>query len=372
MAETTTEPALEERVFEFDERQIPVSKLKLDELNYRHNEVDNQIAAIRAVIEHQGEKLIRLAAHILENGITPGERIQVVADDQSGDEDAFVVTEGNRRITVFKLLDNPDLASGTVLHEPFKKMAREFARRPVRKLPCVILQDREQADVWMDVKHSTNMGGAGIEKWDAVGMSNREASKGRTRRWWATLKFLEGHGEDVADIREGLKKKTTAADRVLGTGIMKDELGVAFSKDGAISFANGDMAAGARLLKAMMAAMSAPTFNTNDVHAFGAREAWIRQFAAMAVAKSGDEPSPAPSEKPKPAGEYPVRDDVQKSNTPRADGRRPDQAGGGIAGRNPEAPSGRRAKSAKPRKALAEESGQEPLHQGSAPQPDLR
>jgi hypothetical protein len=266
------------------EKDIPIANLKLDELNFRTDEVDSQRAAIRAMIDEQGDALIALAVHCLNHGLAPGERLLVIPDDEEGEVDSFVVMEGNRRTTAMKLLENPSLAVGTKIHGRFAELAREFSLRPRRSLPCVILPDREIALVWVEVKHSTGMNGAGVEKWSADGTARfREFVRGEVTRWRATLSFLRGQGIDVKSISIGIKGKTTAITRVLDTKAMRERLGVIFSQDGAIEFENGDTVAGAYLLATMMKTMAEPSFSTNTVHSFDARTAFIEKFIHLAT-----------------------------------------------------------------------------------------
>lgn len=276
------------------EQDIPIANIKLDELNFRTDEVDSQRAAIRAMIEEQGNGLIALAEHFLRHGLMPGERLLVIPDDEEGDANCFVVMEGNRRTTVMKLLDQPALAAETRVHTRFVELARQFADRPRRTLPCVVLPDREAALVWVEVKHSTGMAGAGVEKWGAPATARfAEFVRGRVVRWRATLRFLRDRGVDVAPMADGIMGKTTAVSRVLNAGAMREILGVRFTQDGAIEFENGDVEAGARLLVALMEAMAAPDFSTNDVHSFDDRVDFIEGFDALSVKVRDDDASPS-------------------------------------------------------------------------------
>jgi len=265
------------------ERDIPIANLKLDELNFRTDEVDGQRAAIKAMIQEQGLGLVRLAEHFLMHGLMPGERLLVIPDEK-GESESFVVMEGNRRTTMMKILEQPDLAAETNIHARIVELARQFSGRPLRTLPCVILPQRRAALVWVEVKHSTGMGGAGVEKWSAPATARfSEYLRGRVSRWRATLRFLRERGIDVAEIADGIRPKTSAVSRVLNAGAIKQELGIIYSHDGNIEFENGDIDAGARLLNSLMEAMASPKFSTNNVHSTDDRVAYIRRFSALSV-----------------------------------------------------------------------------------------
>lgn len=293
------------------ESNIPIANLKLDELNFRTDEVDSQRAAIRTMIDEQGFGLVELAEHYLKHGLMPGERLLVIPDDEEGEAETFVVMEGNRRTTVMKLLERPALAAETPVSSRFIELARQFATKPRRSLPCVILPGREAAYVWVEVKHSTGMGGAGVDQWNAPATARfGEYVRGKFTRWRATLRFLQSQGGDIKSISDGISNKTTAVSRVLNAGAMRDVLGVRFLQEGSIEFENGDVAAGVRLLTTMMTAMAAHGFSTNDVHSFDDRVDFIEGFAALAVKTSAAKKTGKADDRTS----HPANDDADKAN----------------------------------------------------------
>lgn len=281
----------------YPERDIPISLLKLDEFNFRTDEVDSQRAAIRAVIEEQGNGLVALAEHYLKHGLMPGERLLVIPDDTSDEEDSFIVMEGNRRATMLKILANPALALETNIHNKFSELARTFSMNPQRNLPCVVLPDRTTALIWVEVKHSTGMGGAGVEKWGAPATARfSEYIYGKVTRWIAAIRFLSANGINTTHISNGIARKTTAVSRVLNAGAMRDVLGVHFDLRGNIEFENGDLEAGIRLIQSIMEEMASDRFNTNRVHSFEDRVDFITEFEDLAVkqlAKEHDDSEPS-------------------------------------------------------------------------------
>lgn len=61
------------------EKEIRVTDILLDTGNYRTGKQDDQRDAIRALIEEQKNKLVRLAQDIIENGLSPLETVMVCA-----------------------------------------------------------------------------------------------------------------------------------------------------------------------------------------------------------------------------------------------------------------------------------------------------
>jgi hypothetical protein len=146
---------------------IPVDSLLLDVENPRHEKVQTQGQAIDAIIEDQGAKLVRLAADIAKNGLSPIDRLLVV---KNRGKKTYTVVEGNRRITAIKLLRNPDLAAGS----PFEKEFRELVA--VHEIPseadCAVAPSREAARHWQELRHTGEAEGVGVVRWAAL-QSNR-------------------------------------------------------------------------------------------------------------------------------------------------------------------------------------------------------
>lgn len=85
---------------------IRLTYLFVNTENYRFEPLTSQKEAIDKMIEDQGEKLYNLASDIMEFGLSPVDLIQVTL---SGEENKYIVLEGNRRVTSLKLLNNPSL-----------------------------------------------------------------------------------------------------------------------------------------------------------------------------------------------------------------------------------------------------------------------
>ncbi|MBQ4796774.1 hypothetical protein F9U41_22395, partial [Pectobacterium versatile] len=82
-------------------KRININDLMLDVQNSRFGDnVDGQREAIKVMVENQGQKIVKLAKDIAENGVDPSERMIVVESDD--EEKGFIVKEGNRRVTALK------------------------------------------------------------------------------------------------------------------------------------------------------------------------------------------------------------------------------------------------------------------------------
>lgn len=280
--------------YELMEVDLPITRLLLDEENFRIDVVDNQRSAIIALLKQQGEgrKIFNLAKHIVEKGrLAPGERLLIIQNDEpleadEADDDFYVVMEGNRRVSCLKLLNNPALIQNDYprLYKRFSDLSHNVDRALLEEIPCVVLPDRDSALEWVEIKHSTDLDGVGLEKWDAGATARFSERRGRYRRWRIAINRLADAGYEIDGIYEGISDKTTAAERVFGAKAMKDMLGVIFkNNEGVVNFENGDEDAGCHLLNEILTNMASEEFRTATVHSLSDREAFISKFLNISV-----------------------------------------------------------------------------------------
>lgn len=294
--------------YEAVEIDIPLTRLLLDEENFRIDIVDNQRSAIMALLQQQGEgrKILNLAKHIVEKQrLAPGERLLIIRNDEpleadEADDDFYVVMEGNRRVSCLKLLNNPSLIQSDYpkLYKKFSNLSKSLNRALINIIPCVILPDRDTALEWVEIKHSTNLDGIGLEKWDAGATARFSERRGRYRRWRIAINKLADAGYEVDEISQGISNKTTAAERVFGAKAMKDILGVTFkNNEGVVSFENGEEDAGCRLLNKILTDMASENFRTATVHSLPDREAFISKFLHLSAKGTNNNQTVQPQRK---------------------------------------------------------------------------
>ena len=95
----------------------------------------------------------------------------------------FKVLEGNRRITVLKLLKNNKLIPEE--HKPllnrFKKLSSDYEKNPIKNVPCVVFPNADEANKWIGLKHTGENDGIGTVTWDAQQKAKFEKKvKGKT------------------------------------------------------------------------------------------------------------------------------------------------------------------------------------------------
>lgn len=158
-----------------DIRIIPLDMIKLDQENVRFgNDVAlNQREAIKLMLSNpdDAKKILRLAEHIVENGLDPTE-LQLVTPDEDGN---FIVLEGNRRLTALKLLQRPDLCPSDRGYKGFAKAHSQLVNGIPENLQCSVVQNRAAGDLWIELKHTGENRGVGRVGWDSDIRDERRA-----------------------------------------------------------------------------------------------------------------------------------------------------------------------------------------------------
>lgn len=302
-----------------------LSELRLDERNYRTGPVGGQREAMLAIIEDQGRKLTNLAKDILQmGGTSPGEPLWVYRDPESS---AYVVVEGNRRITALKLMENPSLADGTIVEKEFRNLAQRFAQAPIRQLFAVVFPSYEAAAPWRRRRHLTSGSGVALEGWKTLAKARADRDHGeKARRVLTVVEFLEDHTQEWEDIEGALDPRWTTVERVLNAAPMKALLGVDIDPvTSVVKAENGDQAGAKRLLRAILGTMATTSFKFADVEKQADRETFLARFAGMAVKASPPAPPkpgpggtpPAPAPAPSPHFKMPPLDAFRKTLAPK-------------------------------------------------------
>ncbi|MBK4771592.1 MAG: hypothetical protein FT726_18380 [Pantoea sp. Morm] len=158
-----------------DIRPIDFSLIKIDQENVRFggDVAQNQREAIQLMLAdpEDTKKILKLAQHIVLHGLDPTE-LQLVVPDNKGN---FIVLEGNRRLTALKLLQRPDLCTQEKYYKDFVAAHKEIADRFPSEIECSVVTSREEGDVWVELKHTGQNGGAGRVPWDSDIRDERRA-----------------------------------------------------------------------------------------------------------------------------------------------------------------------------------------------------
>jgi hypothetical protein len=146
---------------------IELENLLVDIQNPRYNPLRTQRESLIAIAVHKKSKLSNLADDMLDKGPNPSELLMVTPSED--DPKYFIVLEGNRRIAALKLLASDSLTDSLDIPVNLKKklalLRAEAGQRIPRQIACVVLP-REEANYWIQLKHTGENEGVGAVMWD--------------------------------------------------------------------------------------------------------------------------------------------------------------------------------------------------------------
>lgn len=150
--------------------QLKIEHLVLDSDNPRITHAAGQQEALQKVVKDQKTKLLRLAESIVEHGLNPTKRLMVL--QISSKPRRFIALEGNRRVTVLRLLSNPAAMSGLEmpdsLRRALEKLATVFNKSEVEPIEAYEVASREDGRYWIELEHNGEDEGRGIVGWKPV------------------------------------------------------------------------------------------------------------------------------------------------------------------------------------------------------------
>ena len=244
---------------------IPVANLLLDSKNPRlPSEIKGQRNIIHALAKTQWNKLLTLARDIVEYGRDPSDLFLVMRQKKR----RYVVLDGNRRIAVLKLLDNPSLLDRAVSAsrlQALKSISEEYDHNLNDEVLCIQVRSRTEADHWIDLKHTSGHEGAGPERWSSEEGGRFQARVRGTHEYPETqaLDFLQQR--DVIDQEARSAVPTTTLRRLLGTPTVRDLFGVGLHQ-GALYIASGREDDVAQLLHHVIADLTDGRITARDLN----------------------------------------------------------------------------------------------------------
>ena len=168
---------------------IAVTKLRFDPQNPRF---EVRAASDRESLEtlfEDSRALLALAADVARNGLSPIE-VPVVTPKGSN----YLVLEGNRRLAALAALRSPTRVkqwiSPTEL-ATLKTLGAKSALPPGLKLRCYVVQQREDADHWIRLRHEGRSGGLGRVAWSPKAQARHAQRSGRSSSSAPAVKMLD-------------------------------------------------------------------------------------------------------------------------------------------------------------------------------------
>ena len=183
--------------------------------------------------EEQGDKLLHLCRHIADNGLNPAQDFIVLEDDK----DRFIVLDANRRLTALRVLDQPNLLehhiSNSMLRH-IKQLAESY--EPIEQVSCVVVNNREDADQWIELTHEGELQGAGLVPWSAQQKTRHRSRRGVRAPHLQVLDYVRQNADEaltpstIGRIDQG-RFPVSTLERALTTPHVRDQLGIEF-RDG--------------------------------------------------------------------------------------------------------------------------------------------
>jgi hypothetical protein len=207
-------------------QQILLSNFILDLENPRHDRIEDQESVIAEFLDRQGDKIIRLVKDIAAEGTNPADLpIVIPAETESG---KFIVVEGNRRVVALKLLENPELVmlvGKAVYKRRLEELSKQFGSNRPDSLQCVVFPNREDANHWIELRHTGQNNGVGIVEWDAASVARFK--KGQSWMALQVVDYVKSKIPDDAELRRQIDRiSLTNVARLVNDPDVRTALGI--------------------------------------------------------------------------------------------------------------------------------------------------
>ena len=291
---------------------IPIGELLLDAENPRHGEVEDQRAALERLVAIHPQHLRNLAEDIAKNGLHPGLGFLVFPNGAGH----FVVLDGNRRLAAIKLLAKPDSAPAS-----WRPITTEIEvdLKSFERLPCTILDSREQGRLWLERMHTGQMNGVGVVQWPPIAQhrfSPRNDQRGRGVAALAWLSSRTKPGEaDLHEAIETVEGEITTFGRFVQTTNVRQILGYDFKGSDLVPTEGTSETV---LYERLIAAVKdlAGGKDVNDLRTIPQRVAYAHFLAGSSESDDEDESQeqeePTAQDTEEPEGEQSTDDDDQE------------------------------------------------------------
>lgn len=270
----------------YEYKSVAIEKLGLDFLNPRYEEAENQRDALQKMLSNQKKKLVNLAESIIENGLNPSDIPIIINGKGSG----YTVLEGNRRITALILLSQPqivDLISDSSLKKSFKKLHNLFLENPIKEVQCVYFERREEANIWIDQKHSGEQDGVGIVKWGAKEKARFQERSGKIDPRLYAIELVKHFGNLKGEEKNKITNVAiTTLARILSDSTVKEKIGVGIIGDKLM--ARTPIENFILPLKKIVLDLANKKINVTDVYYSGDREGYLHTFNEEILPNSSD------------------------------------------------------------------------------------
>jgi len=260
-------------------QEIQIDKLLLDVSNPRHEILEGQTETLREIILDQKGKLIKLAHDIVDNGINPADL--TIVTPSKDDTSSYVVLEGNRRLAALKLLGDPAMAAlgvGPKAIETLKSCSKKYNESPISHLRCVVFDKREDANHWIELRHTGENEGRGIVGWRAKEKARFNEMLGKLSPALQVVEFVRKNASLNQEEKESLDKPNLSSiQRLINDPDVRETLGIGIN-DGYVTtnLASEEVING---LTRLVMDVATQTISVDDIRHKEDRVDYIKEFA---------------------------------------------------------------------------------------------
>ncbi len=257
-------------------QQISTADLLLDLQNPRHDILLDQTGVLRELLERQGDKMLRLAKDIVTEGTNPADLPIVIPEPSAPGK--YIVVEGNRRVAVLRLLGDPslaELAGRPSLRRRFEDLSRELGATRIEELQCVVFENREDANHWIELRHTGENEGIGIVGWDAAAVARFK--KGQSWMALQVVEFVKEKGRfDPAAKHQIERLPLTNLARLVNDPDVREALGLKAEKG--ILKANHQEPDVLKGLTKVVKDVASRTITVNDIRSKAQRQEYVENL----------------------------------------------------------------------------------------------
>jgi len=202
---------------------VKLSKIYLDPNNPRHDAMQSELAIIHHLVANEDVK--PLARHISNVGaVNPLEMVALVPHPTA--TNAYLVTEGNRRICALKLLADPDKAANEADKRYFRQLKSKMAE-PIQEVLAVVFDEKDEARPWFALRHEGEQGGIGTKAWDPSQKARFSMQANKRHQNAQALQLIDyARQHQLMSVSELEKVSITTIARFLTTPAVRHTLGL--------------------------------------------------------------------------------------------------------------------------------------------------
>ena len=225
---------------------VPIARLDFDLRNSRFpRDAQSQDNALELMLTTAGQDCLQLLRDLTRTGQMNSADVPIVVRKGS----RFVVMEGNRRLTCLRIWGDVNVLAGVdevddEYQSKAERLIADSAYAAPEELRVAIAPSEEDADHWIERKHSSGAGGTGTVEWGAAMKDRRKArnNPAAASRAMAFIELVSTEFEEdhalLTDLEAVRAQRYTMIQRFVDRGVVRERLGLTFNA-GKMTFDEG-------------------------------------------------------------------------------------------------------------------------------------